>query len=504
MRLTDMRYLSKMLNIHSMLERTAIINMKKSMVSLALAAAILASGTLANADALKDSAPIVNADTLSVHESFDHDEESGAWTLVTNRTQAALDALSNGYGCSSSGSTLFMYVTLKGNTLDNTVTPTLNVCSIGSTVINANAVSLLIDGVRYDFETETEVGAIGDYRAEIMSAPLNTDGIVMLGAMVESDKLMVLLHGSEKVNEYTIKTSSTSSERAQMQAASIDCVRDALDIYSALGTGANSERAINDWEDETGLTCAYVAVQISEQPRVSLTLDEDFDVLKLGDSTSSVRKLQQLLCDAGYMYVEPASRYTDQTRAAVLRAQHALGFVATGSADAALIDALGSGVESDEPDYASEDKPLAAAEGEMRADADISYEIADEALVELNSYRFSKRISPSNGGDTSAVSVSDSDNVLIVFEGSMENLSNEEKDIAWDYTAELTLDGKYEYECTFAVEQNDGEKYGTSLLPMGGGKLVVYAEVPASLMNKDCTWTLEIKIGTTTLTYTAE
>lgn len=257
-----------MLNIHSMLERTAIINMKKSMVSLALAAAILASGTLANADALKDSAPIVNADTLSVHESFDHDEESGAWTLVTNRTQAALDALSNGYGCSSSGSTLFMYVTLKGNTLDNTVTPTLNVCSIGSTVINANAVSLLIDGVRYDFETETEVGAIGDYRAEIMSAPLNTDGIVMLGAMVESDKLMVLLHGSEKVNEYTIKTSSTSSERAQMQAASIDCVRDALDIYSALGTGANSERAINDWEDETGLTCAYMSQRRLPSSRV--------------------------------------------------------------------------------------------------------------------------------------------------------------------------------------------------------------------------------------------
>lgn len=93
-------------------------------------------------------------------------------------------------------------------------------------------------------------------------------------------------------------------------------------------------------------------------------------MLKPGDSTSSVRKLQQLLRDAGYMYAESASRYTDQTRAAVLRAQHDLGFVATGSAVAALIDAPGSGVESDEPDYASEDKPLAAVEGEMHDDAD--------------------------------------------------------------------------------------------------------------------------------------
>ena len=478
--------------------------MKKSMVSLMLAAAILAGGTVANADALKDSAPIVNVDALEVHESYEHDEESGAWTLVTNRTQAALDALGNGYGCSSSGSTLFMYVTLKGNTLDNTVTPTLNVCSIGSTVINANAVSLLIDGVRYDFETATEVGAIGDYRAEIMSAPLNSDGIDMLSAMTAADEFKVMLHGSEKVNEYTIKTSSTSSERAEMQVASIDCVREALDIYSSLGAGADSERAITDWEDETGLTCAYVAVQISEQPRVSLTLDEDFDVLKLGDSTSSVRKLQQLLCDAGYMYVEPVSRYSDQTHAAVLRAQHALGFVETGSADAALIDALDNGIESEETENVSEEKSCVAAEGEMQADADTIYEIADEANVELDSYRYARRISPSNGDDTSAVSASDSDNVLIVFEGSIENLSNEEKDIAWDYTATLTLDDKYEYECTFAVEQDDGEKYGTSLLPMGGGKLIVYAEVPASVMENDGAMSLEMKIGGATLTYTAE
>ena len=100
----------------------------------------------------------------------------------------------------------------------------------------------------------------------------------------------------------------------------------------------------------------YVAAQTSEQPRVSLTPDEGFDVLKPGDSTLSMRRRQLLRAAAGHIYADSASCYTDRTRAAVLRAQHALGFVATGSADAAPMDALDSGVESDEPGCTSEDK----------------------------------------------------------------------------------------------------------------------------------------------------
>ena len=129
--------------------------MKKQIVSLALAAALMASGALASADALQNGAPIVNIDSLKTQDAFTHDETTGAWSLIPNRTQAALDAIGNGYGRSSGDGTLFMYVSLEGNTLDNTITPTLNVCMISGTEVNAGAVSLLIDGEREDEDTAT-------------------------------------------------------------------------------------------------------------------------------------------------------------------------------------------------------------------------------------------------------------------------------------------------------------------------------------------------------------
>ncbi len=481
--------------------------MKKQIVSLALAAALMAGGALASADALQNGAPIVNIDSLKTQDAFTHDETTGAWSLIPNRTQAALDAIGNGYGRSSGDGTLFMYVSLEGNTLDNTITPTLNVCMISGTEVNAGAVSLLIDGVRYDFETASEVSAIGSYRTEMMRAPLNADGISMLRTMTDAKEFSVMLHGAERVKNYTVKVRSDndySTARAGMQAASADCVREALAIYDALGAGADAERAISDWEDANDKTCAYVSTEISAQPRVSLTLDKNFDVLKLGDSSKSVRELQELLRDEGYMYVDPSTSYGDQTRAAVRRAQLALSYVPTGSADAALINALKTGAQPDTGDAAKPINAAQTAEGDTAAEPGTIYEIADAARIELDSYRFAKRVTPSDGDETSAISASDSDNVLILFEGTLESLALAEKDASWDYSATLTLDGKYDYECTFAVEQNDGQSFGTALLPLSKGKFIAYAEVPAAVQTHGGAWTLTLELGDTALTYTAE
>ena len=47
--------------------------MKKQIVSLALAAALMASSALASADALQNGAPIVNIDSLKTQDAFTHD-----------------------------------------------------------------------------------------------------------------------------------------------------------------------------------------------------------------------------------------------------------------------------------------------------------------------------------------------------------------------------------------------------------------------------------------------
>ena len=103
---------------------------------------LMAGGALASADALQNGAPIVNIDSLKTQDAFTHDETTGAWSLIPNRTQAALDAIGNGYGRSSGDGTLFMYVSLEGNTLDNTITPTLNVCMISGTEVNGRGIAV--------------------------------------------------------------------------------------------------------------------------------------------------------------------------------------------------------------------------------------------------------------------------------------------------------------------------------------------------------------------------
>ena len=94
--------------------------------------------------------------------------------------------------------------------------------------------------------------------------------------------------------------------------------------------------------------------------------------------------------------------------------------------------------------------------------------------------------------------------MLIVFEGTLESLALAEKDASWDYSVTLTLDGRYDYECTLAVEQNDGKSFGTTLLPLSKGKFIAYAEVPAAVQSHDGIWTLTLELGDTALTYTAE
>lgn len=483
--------------------------MKKRVASLALALAMMTGGASAGAQALDNSAPSIDLEIIETQQAYVYDRETGAWSLTPNRARAALDAVSEGFGRgSSSAGTMLLYVTLEGSAPENTLLPMLNLCYIGSADVGAGAASLLIDGIRYDFEVAGEVSAIGPYRAEIMRAPLDAGGMDMLNALIAEDEFGVMLHGTRRAYEYEVELESDgdySSERMELQAASVDCVREALAIYQALGAGADSQRLIGAWEKANDKRCAYVPCVIAEQPRVSLRLDRDFDVLKMGDSSSYVRKLQELLCEAGYMYVDPTTRFSDQTRAAVLRAQLAMGMVPTGSADAALISALESdATEAAQPAPAREDEGAKRVTGEVAAEPGVTYEIEGAARVRVDSFRFAESALPLSGDGTAAISASDADNVLILFEGELRSLAPASVDAAWEYTAQATLDGKYSYECTLTVEQDGGESFGSALLPLGGGRMLAYAEVPAYAAESGGEWTLTIKFGETTLTYTAK
>ena len=208
------------MQVHGNLRKDGGFAMNKRITSLAMALALTACSAGAGAQAeLRNTAPIMDLSALKAQQAFVLDEATGAWSLTPNAAQAALDALASGYGRGSAAGTLFFCVTLEGSAELNTLTPMLNMYFIGSAEVNAGAASLLLDGVRYDFELAGETSAVGAYRAEVMRAPLNADGIAMLRALAGADEFDVMLHGATKAYEFSVKLEADgdyANARAEM------------------------------------------------------------------------------------------------------------------------------------------------------------------------------------------------------------------------------------------------------------------------------------------------
>ncbi len=488
-------------------ERKAIA-MNRGLRCLTVALALTLAGGSAGAQAALPGATAADIGAFTAYEAFAHDESTGEWSLTPNEAAAALDAIANDYvdGYNSSG-TVFMCVTLAGNALEASARPELDIYMVGRTEIGASAASLILDGLRCDFEVTSEVVDLDGNRAELMRAPLDADGLAMLDALTRADEFSVVLHGPKRAYEKVIELDGKySNAREEIQAASVDCIARALALWRELGD-VESDALIARWERETGLRCAYVATEFEPELDISIDIKDDCGLIKAGDSSSNVRKLQQLLCDAGYMYVDPTSSFSSQTRAAVARAQRELGLVPTGSADALLISLLESGsaalIGSDAPATGAEEI-IDAGTGEIAADAGATYEVAGAVRLRLDEYRFAARIAPSQGDGTTAIAVGDADNMFIVFEGELQSLAAAQTDLAWDYTAALTLDGRYSYECTLTCERDGGAAFGSALLPLGGGRFLAYAEVPAALAGHAGEWKLALTFGETTLTYVTQ
>lgn len=489
--------------------------MNKRFTGLATALALtLTAGSAAAQEALCNNAAGMDADILEVYDAFQHDAETGSWSLTPNSAEAVLDAVSNDYVRSDTGSgTVFFYTSLEGNSFDNIVLPYINIYFIGSAEIKAGAASLIVNGTRYDFETTCARHDINGYRAELMRAPLNSDGKAMLRALGSADEFGIVLHGEKHVYKARVNTAiKPYNAHDEIQAASVKSALEGLTICDMLGSADNSG-IIARWEAETGLDCAFVP---TDHEPAEADADDSFGILSIGERSTDVAALQKLLKKAGYMYAKAPMRFNAQTRAAVLRAQREFGMVPTGSADRQLMDMLQAKSEGslNAPPIRSDAAGLTAkapatvivsSDTPTDADAGRVYEIPNMAELAINSYRFAARITPRAGDEAFAINASSRGNKFIIFEGDLKSLAPKELDIAFnEYSAVVTMDdGLHQYKGSITCESADGSSFTTNILPLGGGRLIVYAEVPAELENYRGEWTLYIVIGNTALNYKA-
>jgi len=94
------------------------------------------------------------------------------------------------------------------------------------------------------------------------------------------------------------------------------------------------------------------------------------------------------------------------------------------------------------------------------------------------------------GGDRR--SASDADDTLVVYEGTVKNLSQDDLDFYWQLSA-TARNGEYEYPCVLVCERNEGASLKTALPPLGEARLLIYAEVPEVAVSGE--WTLTIYVG---------
>ena len=415
-------------------------------------------------------------------ERFSGYTRSGsAWAVHGSQADATLEYLADTAAGYAYNGACFFYLELTGDERLGLMTPTLVFWYAGSTLTEGTAVSLSFDGMRYDLPVAREQTSLGGVKAEKLTAFLDADGLAMLQALSQAEEAHLRIHGNRI---YT--TGLKRTERAQTQArtivenASLTASDEMLALTGEYGLWDLSRAA---FEQKYGLADSRMSACALEEEQDEYRLDKDFAQLSRGDAHNGVLAMQRLLVSKGFLQGEVDNRYGERTALAVRRAQRYYGLTPTGSFDRALINCLTGAAEPDgEP---------APAEGE-------TLEVSGVARVTLSRCWLAQAFAPSADQGSAAYAVSNADNLLVILDGSILNLSTEEMNLYWQLGGTIRR-GDYAYQVLAVCESDQGARFGNALLPLGEARLVLYAEVPRAVLAMEGEWTLSLKIGSDTV-----
>lgn len=451
----------------------------KKLVSLILAVMLLCT----SAFAMEKSAAQPDWNRLEKYASF---EENGTlWSVMSNQGAAALARMSveaapySGYACFG--------LELTGDSETGIVVPVLAVYYAGSLALNGEIVSIAADGVRYDLSVYSETITLGRNKVEKLTAPLNAEGLDMIHAMLAAEEINVYLVGEQTFKMEPEQKKTYASAREELSARSLDALESMLNEFEAMGEYKLWDLNEEWWLRTRGVEPAFCVTQLpaeeaaEEAVELAVELDEPMYVLSRGDQGNEVRDLQKMLIETGYMQGTADGGYGEGTVRAVRAAQKWLGLMPTGIADETLIRLLSGEAPADNgPETISmEAVELMTAEG----------------LCELTVERtwFADAVESSKGDRRT---VTDLDNAMVIYEGTIKNLSKEDLDFYWQLSAAAKF-GEYEYPCVLVCERNEGAALASILPPLGEARLLIYAEVPETIAGEG-EWSLTITAGENT------
>lgn len=453
-------------------------NMTRTLAWMLLAA-LPVTGAAAETALSRASAP-VEAGALERYPSWTCDDETGKWTVRANPADALLDRFWT-YAKANSTSVCAFSVEIEGDVHTNVLTPVLRVYYSGSKKLNASAVCVLADGVRYDFAASSaEIAHDGD-KAEMISAPLTAEALSVVDALIAAGDVSIRLIGEKT---YTAELDADAeSTRGRIEAASVNTLPAAKALLDEAGVSACGlwDLSAAAWESECGFAPAFAKAEVVKQVG-GVTVSDDFGMVEYGDQTKAVKAAQQILIDAGFMSGSTASTFGENSVSAARRAQKFMGLIETGCVDAQLEKALTEGVEKAKA-------------------TDAEWTNLGAAQLTLNRWWFADGVSASADPD-SVQKVFNADNVLLAADGMIRNISGEELKLFTGLKARVVYGGSAAYEATVVCECGEGTALDVSMLPMAQARLVIYAEVPGWLAQEEgAAWSLELTCGDETVEY---
>ena len=456
--------------------------MRKIVAALLTASIVLSA---ASAETLSLAARSASPKRLECYTGYS--QESETWQSHGVLADAALYYMNQrAADLSYQGACLF-YLELSGSESLGLLVPRLVLYHVNSTLSEATAVSLAFGGTRYDLDVAREETTVGGRRAEKLTAYLDKEGLSMLRALQSADEATLRLHGSHPYTTTLTRAESTQVKR-RLENASLSASQDMLSELDAMHMDSYDlwELSENAYKQQYGDFFPMTSAALSEEVE-GFRLDE-LGQLTRGDTGESVRALQNLLIEKGFLLGAPDNAYGEGTAIAVRRAQTSYGLRPTGSCDEALI-ALLRGESLAVPLADEGQAAVEAAEG--------------VCTLSLGSYYLAGAVSASAQPLTAARTVTNADNTLVIAEGQIVNRSAGEVNLYWQMTGTLTIDG-YAYKAEALCESNEGESLDSALLPLADGRLLVVAEIPKSACLRTGEWTLSLQMGEQTWEYTLE
>lgn len=446
--------------------------MKKTMVWI-LALMLCLSAVTAQAATLGQAAKLVDSKNLERYPSYTRNDESGKWSVRANAGDALI-ARFWADGAQYAESLCMFALEAEGNAKTGVMTPVVRFYyRCGTKPLNVSAVSLLADGVRYDFAAQSEVIRNGRTNAEVVSVPLTQEGFAAVCSLSAAQRASVRLIGESDM--YTTELDvSAAGARKQMEAASLSGLADAVALLESAGFDAYMlwDLSVAAWETEYGFAPAFESGEVSQMIGEIATTDA-FGMVALDDRSKAAIPAQQALVDAGFMSGTPKAQFDETASDAARRAQHFYGLIETGCVDAKLLSVL-AGEES-----VKEEEAIAAAN------------LSDMAEITLNRYWFAGAVSAAQSAEIR--SASNADNALLVADGVIRNLSMEELRLFMQMEARVIYNDTYAYDAVMLCERDAGTSLDSAMLPLAQSRLIVYAELPAYLaQDENASWRLEI------------